>query len=1529
MSASVQDPAIEMPSLPKAGGALGGLGKGWGDVGASGVATFEITLPVSPGRGYAPSLALMYRSNAGKGPFGLGWALPVNAVSRRTSKGVPTYTAQDMILGPEGQPWLPEQDGHGEAVETHHAQFNGRVLDTNYTVVRHFPKVESDFSRIELWRSDTDLAGFWLVQAADGCLHLYGKTPLARIAAPDDPQHVAQWLLQESLNPLGEHIYYHYREETETSRYPRDSRAQRYLERICYGNFSATQDEHLYLWKSDVPVRTQWHFEVVLDYGERTTAIDQIPTYAPNKRWVLRNDPFSSFAYGFELRTLRLCRQVLMFHRFPDETTLGPEPVLVRRLLLEHQIASDSCNLLTGAHEQAIDSSARLSSHPPLELLYHTDELQSDTGRYQPFDALPGLNDGQRYSLADLFGEGLPGVLYRDDKCWYYREPMRASTQPDAIAYGPPRKLPRIPVADRNRPVRQALMDVTGDGHLDWLVVRPGMNGFFSLDSSGNWSGFTPFNALPLEFLHSRGCLADVMGAGFLDFVMIGPRSVRLFANRQSDGFAGETQIAHTVDDDALPALTLSTTELVAFCDVLGSGQQHLVRIRHNELKCWPNLGGGRFGKGFVFAVLPFPYDTFVASRVLLADLNGSGATDLLYLEADRFWVLRNLGGNGFAPRPFQVRWPKDVRYDDHCQVSIVDLQGLGCPSLVLSVAHVTLRHWRYDFFNHRPYLLKQTENNMGARTTVDYRSSAQEWLDEKQALRQDARPTVCQMPLAVALVTRQTVLDEITGSRYTQILRYRQGYYDRREHEFRGYGLVLQSDAELNPADPPAEGYSAPVLTKTWLHTGQLIDMSREGYSVHDPQAIALGRTLLSRHRISGPLPTDHHDDLIDDPDPALLREAQQALSGAVLRVEVFASETTSHPVPFSVQEYRYLVRQLPDERGTRRHGRTLMLQLESISYQYERIADDPVCQHQINLRWDAYGSPVHTVSISHARRKTAGDDPPPLLTDVHQQSWWRDTHDPAQQAFYLSETLAQFIHLTGAQRWRLGLPYRQRSNALMLEKEAFPDLRSEHFCYERLLNERTGPLGIGAKRELSALSIQRYRGSSGRGETLNAGTADFRGLVDHLETAELDPNALRIYADIPQLPPYPSTAFNQWLLESGYHPMALFFSAHQDEARKQHPELWSIRRNFSVYGNADQFYRVRVLRQTEAHGRTLLEYDRYYCQLSAIHLPDGCITRVQPDYRALQPASITDPNGTTQEGLFDGFGQLLACSVRGQEFGKPVGFLTLDQYQRPQDDTPASAISDPRKLLQQAARAHAWDCFSWMGSVKESLGVAQEWVEKGYLLPSGHIRATARLRLNEPSRPLSRSEETLKAIVDVTSREPMHAVQLQADRYSGDEAQQIRISLTCWDGFGRVLQNKQKTEAGPAYAVDESGNLIIFTAPYPGALQPSPTGQIQTVQADTRWRVSERVEYNNKGLTIRVYRPYFANTHRYINDRSLRELGYSDRQFYDPVGRPTRTLTANGSMRRVTYWAWYTVHEDENDTWEEMQPSSIAPGQ
>jgi hypothetical protein len=54
---------------------------------------------------------------------------------------------------------------------------------------------------------------------------------------------------------------------------------------------------------------------------------DGRPLVEEQATWSARTDPFSSYRAGFEIRSYRLCRWVLMFHDFPE---LGDTPCLVR-----------------------------------------------------------------------------------------------------------------------------------------------------------------------------------------------------------------------------------------------------------------------------------------------------------------------------------------------------------------------------------------------------------------------------------------------------------------------------------------------------------------------------------------------------------------------------------------------------------------------------------------------------------------------------------------------------------------------------------------------------------------------------------------------------------------------------------------------------------------------------------------------------------------------------------------------------------------------------------------------------------------------------------------------------------------------------------------------------------------------------------------------------------------------------------------------------------------------------------------------
>ena len=144
---------------------------------------------------------------------------------------------------------------------------------------------------------------------------IYGRSAAARIADPANESRVFSWLLDESFDDKGNVIVYEYKREDLVAVVPsvaevhRESAGPaRHLKRIHYGN--------------RVPgARDGWLFTVVFDYGDHDPAA---PAIAEDRPWSARSDPFSTCRPGFEVRTYRRCRRILMFHEFAE---LGPEPI--------------------------------------------------------------------------------------------------------------------------------------------------------------------------------------------------------------------------------------------------------------------------------------------------------------------------------------------------------------------------------------------------------------------------------------------------------------------------------------------------------------------------------------------------------------------------------------------------------------------------------------------------------------------------------------------------------------------------------------------------------------------------------------------------------------------------------------------------------------------------------------------------------------------------------------------------------------------------------------------------------------------------------------------------------------------------------------------------------------------------------------------------------------------------------------------------------------------------------------------------
>ena len=112
-------------------------------------------------------------------------------------------------------------------------------------------------------------------------------------------------------------------------------------------------------------------------------------------------------------------------------------------------------------------------------------------------------------------------------------------------------------------------------------------------------------------------------------------------------------------------------------------------------------------------------------------------------------------------------------------------------------------------------------------------------------------------------------------------------------------------------------------------------------------------------------------------------------------------------------------------------------------------------------------------------------------------------------------------------------------------------------------------------------------------------------------------------------------------------------------------------------------------------------------------------------------------------------------------------------------------------------------------------------------------------------------------------------------------------------------------------------------------GTLKLKADGTPEEAEAARRFRVSARQEFNNKGLPVRIYRPYFADSCRWIQDESLREAQFHDKLRYDALARLTQTILAkkmpqgpNAELkplrREMCYRTWYTAAFDENDNYD-----------
>ena len=1025
-------PAI---TLPKGGGAIRGIGEKFSVNPQTGNGVLSVPIFTSSARSdLSPKLSLSYSPGNSNGPFSLGWLLSIPSVSRKTDKGLPRYDddgdsdtfilsdAEDLVpmVVAQGNQWQPS------AIPD--VVLNGET----YAIKRYRPRVEGIFARVERWRRQSDGISHWRIVTKDNVTSIYGRDQGCVVADPASPPRIFRWLLEVTFDDKGNVAFYQYKPEDATG-VDRSAASERnrqngaapytnqYLKRILYGTQTPYQPEE------DLSKRTDWLFEAVFDYGEHDP-VTPTPAEDPARTWHTRADPFSTFRSTFDIRTYRLCQRVLLFHHFAKgKSGEAGYDGLVRSTDFTYDQSDPSSQLIgnpvatkllsvtqTGFNR---DSTGKYiaKSLPPLEFKYSEATIDPTVRIVDPKSLinLPSGLDGSNYQWLDLDGEGVAGILTWQPGCLYYKRNLSPLTT--AVPNG----AEQIDVAQLSATfgdsemivsqpsqclglVKPQFIDLAGDGRQNMVRLDSPVRGYYErtgmATGKGGWDEFQAFRVFPDLDTNDRNLkFVDVDGDGLADMLVSEDEVFAWYRSYGRQGFGPRQYARKPYDEERGAALVFADPgESIFVADMTGDGLTDIVRIRNGEVCYWPNLGYGRFGAKVAMDAAPYfdNDEAFDPRCIRLVDIDGCGTTDMIYLAARGVAVFHNQSGNSWSAETTLTSFPA---LNQVSSVNAVDLLGNGTSCLVWSSPFPadSNRQMRYiDLMgNQKPHLLIDINNNLGAETRIRYASSSKFYVTDREA----STPWVTKLPFPVQVADRVEVFDYVGRTRLVSTYRYRHGYFDAVEREFRGFGYVEQTDTDsfgnsgslfTEDTDQEADAlHSPPVLTKTWFHTGAWPDestvlqyMARDYFgapsqsdSQFAPKWTAFLGSLLPDSRV----PTDVLETSGVRVPYALLggeqREALRSLKGSILRQEIYGNDGSAQAsLPYSVSARNYTIECLQPRAGNlyavfSTHAR------ETVDSYYERNLVDPRVAHQVVLAADPFGNVLESVSVAYGRNLVA----------------------------------------------------------------------------------------------------------------------------------------------------------------------------------------------------------------------------------------------------------------------------------------------------------------------------------------------------------------------------------------------------------------------------------------------------------------------------------------------------------------------------------------------------------------------------
>ncbi|MBA3705266.1 MAG: insecticidal toxin complex protein, partial [Bacteroidetes bacterium] len=1119
-------------------------------------------------------------------------------------------------------------------------------------------------------------------------------------------------------------------------------------------------------------------------------------------------------------------------------------------------------------------------SMPAVEFTYQAHQWNSEVkeiSRENLLHAPTGLS--KPYQFNDLYNEGLPGILTESAAGWYYKRNLGEGNFAAARLVSPKPSFSGLGAG-------MQLVDLEADGVKQIVNFNNNPQGFFEIDDDEAFQRFKAFRNLPnVNFNDPQTRLIDLNGDGKTDLLITEDTVFTWYESDGREGFSDYHRTPKTTDEEKSPHVIFADQEQSIFlADMGGDGLVDIVRIRNGEICYWPNLGYGNFGAKVGMDNAPV-FDTdydFNPSYIKIADIDGSGTPDIIYLGKNKFTCWLNLSGNKFSTTPYEITAFPAVHND--AEIDITDLLGNGLSCIVWSSplqkdSEAPLRY--IDLMNStKPHIMMAYKNNMGKEVELQYTPSTKYYVSDKQA----DMPWATKLHFPIHCLSRVITRDKVTGHVFSSNYTYHHGYYDHAEREFRGFGRVDQTDTESfeNWTSPNASNLvditvnQAPVLTRSWFHTGawmrdkKILDQfaTEYWYAQYNKNftPITPVETALPGARIVPDKLNPNNQDLVDDLNPVEQRQAYRSCKSLPLRVEIFALEGTAQQQakPISVSTHNCMI-ELLQPQGKNKYAIFCVKESEAITYHYERDIADPRIAHTMNLDIDIYGNVLEAVSIVYPR----------LIPDNTLPSFTQGEQNKTNIIFTVNDFTNEVQSSTA---YRLPLPAETRSyevtalpkagsiyvvsefddlyiNGVEIPYEASPSISPsthelrllEHIQTLYYANNLTGSLALGIL-ESRALVYENYQ--------LAYTNNNFSNLVTNIFGTKVNATLLTL-GQFTQIN-------NDWWIRSG---TVQFISGVETVTA-------AIARFFTPVSFTDPYGSV-----------TKITYDSNFF-LFIKETEDALVNKNKVetfDYRTLSPVKMKDLNDNLSEVLLDELmmPKAMALYGKGTQADELTGLTAqtsgaeqtnIDNYFNEADADVTNSValhSAANTLLQRATMRFVYDLHRYVNS--------------------------------------NGADPTVVSSI------------VREEHYAINNNSPIQTSFEYSGGFGKVVMKKMQAEPGLAKKVTDNNNgTVTVTTIDTSVVNPGNTPPLPVL----RWIGNGRTVVNNKGNVVKQYEPYFSVTAKYESHKELVDNGVTPIMYYDAMGRLVRADMPDKSFSKVSFNSWKQSMYDQNDTADTFTP-------